>query len=216
MHADIRGDDAFKDMKGMDDLGHAYLDRLDGYVRKPGGEATDEEVNKFYGEMGVPEDRASYEEAAKDLELPKGLNPDEDFVSAAIDKAQELHMFPYQLQEMLNWYYGELGAKDQATNDANLRAGDETVQQMKREWGANYRANTATVESALDAFGGDKLIDWAEEKGVASDPTFMRLMLSIGKAIGENTALPGVPSPGTPTEKQTHLTYKSTPVQGQM
>ncbi len=69
MHSDIRSNDAFKEMKGMDDLGHAYLDRLDGYVRKPGGEATDEEVNKFYAEMGIPEDRESYDEAVKELDL---------------------------------------------------------------------------------------------------------------------------------------------------
>ena len=216
MHADIRGNDAFKDMKGMDDLGHAYLNRLDGYVRKPGGEATDEEVAQFHQEMGVPETVEAYSEVFADLTIPEGIEADKDFLQAAANKAFELNMYPDQLAEMLNWYYGELGQSEQATNDANLRAADDTVKQMKREWGADYRANVATVDSALNAFGGDKLIDWAEATGVASDPTFMRLMLNVGKVISENSMLPGVPTPGGKKEKQTHLTYKTTPSQGQM
>lgn len=215
MHEDIRGNEAFQSMKGPDDLGHAYLDRMDGYVRKPGGEATDEELAQFYADMGVPTEQKEYTEAIEDIKYPEGVEPDKEFVSAAAEQAQQLQMFPHQLQGMLDWYYGRLGDMSEQIKADELKAGDEALQQLKRDWGSSYRTNTAIVDKALVALGGDELLDWAESVGVANDVTFLRMMHSIGKNLTEDMVLQGVPVKGSAApRKQTHLTYAKTPEHG--
>lgn len=214
MHEDIRGNDAFKEMKSPDELGHAYLDKLDGFVRMPGDDATDEEVSQFYKDMGVPDDMQAYVDAYQEVKLPEGIEADEQFVTDAMNEAFDLHMYPFQLQGLLDWYYTRMGDQQKSIRDEQLRSKDDAINQLKRDWGANYRQNSAIVERALNALGGDKVIDWAESVGIADDPTFLRLMHGIGKNLTEDMVLQGVPSRAGGGEKQTHLTYSSTNAKG--
>ena len=215
MHEDIRGNDAFKDMKGPDELAHAYLDRMDGYHRTPGGEATDEEVEKFYEDIGVPKEFEDYEKGIGELKIPESIEADKEFMDEALNQAFEMHMFPFQIEGMLQWYYGRLAETQEQINADELKQSDDALQQLKRDWGANYRTNTAIVDKALTALGGDELLDWAESVGVANDVTFLRMMHSIGKNLTEDMVLQGVPvKGGTAPPKQTHLQYAKTPEHG--
>lgn len=215
IHESIRGNDVFKDMKGPDDLAHAYLDRLDGFYRLPSKDATEEEVTNYYKSIGIPEGIETYTEAVKDVKMPEGIEADADFIAEATQQAYELRMYPYQLKEIVTWYYDRLGKVAEGMHTQALKDKDEGLQQMKRDWGADYQTNTAIVDRALKALGGDDLIGWAEEVGIANDPTFLRLVFNIGKNLTEDMVLAGVPVTGGGTpEKQQHLTYKSTGTKG--
>jgi hypothetical protein len=217
IHSDIRGNEKFAEIKGIDGLAREYLAELarqEDRIGLPGENATDEEITEFFRNIGIPEDMAEYEAELKDYQPPEGIEVDQDFLKEAMEQAYELHMYPHQFKEIVNWYYNRLSNQVQEIKTQQLRAAENAREQLQKEWGKDYRRNSSIVSKALEALGGDELLDWAEEAGVANDTVFIKMIYTIGKNLSEDMVLQGVPARGREPVTPGYLSYDSTPEHG--
>jgi hypothetical protein len=137
--------------------------------------ATGDEVSydfKFEGDVDV--DATSLEDLkslAKDLKLP-------------LDQAQMIaDLGQKQAQRWLQ-------AQEQAIQDATAQW-VEQVKTDKELGGEALNANLATAKAALNKFGSPELTKLLDESRLGNHPEVIRLFHRVGKAIGDDSLVPG-------------------------
>jgi hypothetical protein len=139
----------------------------------------------FEGDVDV--DATSLEDLkalAKDLKLP-------------IDQAQKIaDLGQKQAQRWLQ-------AQEQAIQDATAQW-VEQVKTDKELGGEALNANLATAKTALNKFGSPELTKLLDESRLGNHPEVIRLFHRIGKAIGDDSLVPGgrtTNRPGNPAQR---------------
>lgn len=153
------------------------------------------ETGKAEAKTAVPE--------AYTLKLPEGL--DAEFVEKTFKPlAKELGLKSDGAQKLVDLY-----------QSAQARLGDQIQQAAKQQneaWlselkgdkelgGANYEASHSLAQKTLQRFGGDGLVKFLGELGVASNPDLVRFCVRVGKAISEDTIAGSGRGAATPTDE---------------
>lgn len=112
-------------------------------------DATEEDIAAFRKELGVPEKPDGYLEA-----LPNGLvigEEDKQIADAFLAAAHAANMPPEFVGTALDWYYKtqETQIAETATADKAFRVASED--ELRGEWGGEYRSNLNAVKNFLDA-----------------------------------------------------------------
>ncbi|WP_026601471.1 hypothetical protein [Methylomonas sp. 11b] len=136
---------------------------------------------------GAPEDYA-------DFELPEGALPDPELMTEYKKAAKEIGLTQEQAQNL-----AQMGAKmaEKITAQA-MAAHEQRVANWEAETkadpeigGEQLQANLSVIPPVLKAFGSENLVNFMNETGIGNHPEFVKFFVKVGKAMSEDTLLPG-------------------------
>lgn len=165
----------FEDITG---LASSYLElekKLGTMASIPGEKASKEELEAFYRKLGKPE-------AAQKYAFKQDTEAEKSFAQAAFDahlsdaQAKAIYDFVVKAGEGQQQLYKEMLKKQAQESDALL----------KKEYGNLFEAKTRSYTNALKLFGDDAVFKYMEETGIAYNPSFVRMFVKIGEALGES------------------------------
>lgn len=136
--------------------------------------ATPEEVKAWRAENGIPETPEGYK-----LELKNGLvvgETDKPLVEAFLKSAHAQNLSNAQASAAVEWYFGTVQAQTEARVNADKQIALKAQDELRAEWGAEYRANINAATSLLDG----------APAGLKDQ--FMRGRLADGTPIGSSVA----------------------------
>jgi len=175
----------------------------------------------------VPESPDAYE--FSELVFPEELQGDEhkkyrEAVTAYVGEvAKEIAAFAHEngLNKEAAKAFGDLFVKqvfaqEKAARDAYAKAKTDGEEALKTDWKANYDSNAELARRAIQTFGKDELEAAFKEAGVENHPAIIKAFYEIGKAIGEDTLVPGSggppePSPEDKEQQEYKDRYKNSP-----
>lgn len=120
-----------------------------GELKKPlGADATPEEIAAFRKDNGIPDAPEGYE-----IKLSDGVVPgeaDKPLLEAFKGFAHGKNWTPGQLNEVLDWYYQQQDAASVQRFEVDSQTKAATEEDLRGEWGAEYRANVNAIGNFLD------------------------------------------------------------------
>lgn len=129
-----------------------------------------------------------------EFQLPEGLSLDERLFGEFTKTAKEIGLNQDQAQTLVNMG-AQLSQKimDQAQADHVQRVNSwaEETRNDKEIGGEQLQANLATAKKAMDAFGSDELIAVLDSTGLGNHPAIIKAFVKAGKAMSEDTLMPG-------------------------
>ncbi|MCK5610323.1 hypothetical protein KAR91_51095 [Candidatus Pacearchaeota archaeon] len=199
---DLKNNEYLKQFSVVTDSAKKHIElreQLDRSVVKPGENATEEDLNKYYTELGRPEKSDGYEFSK--AELPEGMKFAEG--TEAQHKQKCFDMGLNQKQAQASW---ESSVKDgvetynAVVKSINQRA-EVAEQALKDEWGADYDDNIALVKRAKTQFLSEEEVKSLEKEGNANSPTMLKLLKKVGESISEGHFVAGDPPSGDTRRK---------------
>lgn len=112
-------------------------------------DATDADIAAYRKELGIPEKADGYLEA-----LPNGLvigDGDKEIASSFLETAHAANMPPEFVGAALDWYYKSQEDQVTAMKAADKEYRASTEDDLRSEWGGEYRANINSVKNFLDS-----------------------------------------------------------------
>ncbi len=182
---------ALKEAERTTDLNSAFKriadlrQQLSKSVSMPGENASDEDIQRYREQIGVPE---TYEFA-----MPEGrekTEADEAFHATASDLFHNLNISQAQA-EGLNQFWNDMlmqGQEQQIEADKAFAA--EQDADLRKEWGADYDANNKYADHAARQLWGDSLEDMRhletkDGKFVLDHALMKRALAAIGRDMSE-------------------------------
>lgn len=161
---------------------------IDSSVRVPKEGAPEEEWNKYYKAIGVPEKPDEYFK-----ELPEDT-PDEvkDRLTRYAETMHGLKANP----ELVKASYDFLQAEVQAEIDREIAANEKAVQEaetnLRKIWPTQeqYDRNTRIAKAFIEKFGGEELKDYLETSKLGNDPRMLAFAAKAGSLFAEDMADP--------------------------
>ncbi len=199
---ELRNDPSIANVKGVEDLAkeHVNVQRLIGKrgVTLPGKDATAEEWDSFYNEIGRPESADQYD--LKDFKPPEGLPWNADLQGKMVEKAHAHGLTQTQLRGMIGDYAEAQAAEWQAFEQRASDIADANEEQLRQDWGSNFDANiehaNRMVRAGFDDIEGAKQIRLMDGTYLLDNLAVAKAFAKIGAALGEDGDLPGDPLPG--------------------
>jgi hypothetical protein len=170
--------DSFKDFKGKDvsELAKAHLE-----LQKAKDDITKQNEELSAKLPRVPENADGYT-----LDIPKGLPVDPAFVSTMKEAAHKAGVGQEQLEALAAPYI----ASQKAFMDQVAKNEQDGIEALKIEWGSEFESKSKLVQQTFRKFASDSEFQYFEDTRLGSNPTLVRLMEKIGKAISEDYVPP--------------------------
>ena len=158
-------------------------------------DATPEEKGRWREENGIPATPAEY-----DTTLPNGMvlgDADKVLVDEFLTKAHDSNMHPSQVKETLSWFFDRQEQARVAQDARDLEAEMAGVDELRAEFGPDYRRNVAMAKELLaGAPGGvaDRLLGgrMADGTPIGSDPNVIRWLVGLQRELNPvGTVVPG-------------------------
>ena len=196
---DLKGNEAFTGFEKLGDFAQDYLSKkgsvselegkLSNSVAKLGEGATSDEVKAFYRELGAPEDAKGYELNKRDA--IEGLAYDDKLEAAYRETALSLGLSKQQAAKLYDWYSEVNEAVFTNAQQSKETSLDESVENLKKSWGAEYDAKLEKTKKAVAEFGGDELKTLLDESGLGNNPIMIEAFHKIGAAMSEDKLISG-------------------------
>lgn len=189
---------AFKDIKDMSGLVKSYL-HAQSFVGKrfelPGENATPEEINTFYKNLGRPEKPEDY--SFKDDGLPKEIYGREEILKSmravmhqnGLTKKQAEAVFDAYTQTM-NKHVEQLGVQEKERKT-------QAVEQLKKDFGADLDKKVNMARAVVNKFGGDEFKEYLNKSGLGDNPQLIRMFAKLAEAMGNDQMLSGTGDAGS-------------------
>lgn len=181
---DMRADATLKNFKDVASLAKSYLSAQSMIGKKgvvlPAENASDDEMQAFYKNLGRPDMDKYTLEAPKDYEMPE----------ATAAQLKELFfkqgVMPKQAKGILDGY-----SKIQAALVTEYQAKvtsqrEEALGGLRKEWGNGFEKEVAYAKVAAKEFGGDEFIAALDKRGWGDDPLIIKTLAKAGKLLGED------------------------------
>lgn len=152
-------------------------------VALPGKDATDEDWNSFYNQIGRPEDVEKYS-----LNVPE--EADEEVVNEFKQKAHEAGLLPKQAQKLFDWYSEFSGKMQEKVSNQQNEKLAEQIQGLKKEWGNGYDKELDIAKNALKQFATAEEIEAMKESGLSKNVQVIKLLNKVGKGLMEDSFKP--------------------------
>lgn len=150
----------------------------------PPQDATDDDWNEVYNRLGRPEGADGYKRP-EDVQLPEGMNIDEELFKGFAEVAHKSGLLPKQVEGLYRWYMdtsiNHFNNSNQATTDATKLA--ET--NLRKQWGVAYESKVALAKKALQTIGDDESKALLAE-GLGNDPRIVRMFAKVGEMLSED------------------------------
>lgn len=163
-----------------EDLARSYTElekKLGSAGAFPKDDAPQAERDAFWNKLGRPETPDKY-----DLKTPSaedGWNKDHEGIAR-----QRLHaagLTQKQVQAAIDLHVDLIGAGVKQI-DAGAK---ETTALLQKEWGGAFETNMNYMVTALRQLGGDDTVRMFTQTPIGNNPTMIRLMAKVGRALGE-------------------------------
>lgn len=180
---------AFKETKGK------LSERMDGFVKLPGADATEEDIAAYRAAIGVPESKDGYTLKAPD-HLPEGIEFHDSMLDGFREFAHEKGIPNDLAQELINFQIQAEAAEIQSIREAQAEQAKAAQDELRKEWGSKFEANSELARRAGQTFG------LSEDSPALRDPDVLRAMAKAGSLIAEDKmisteAMSGRMSPGS-------------------
>lgn len=201
---ELQEDASLKKFTSVDALAGAYVSaqKLIGAdkIALPGKHTTPEEFRQVLHKLGLPEDAAKYDVKFKASDL-------EGLTSSFKEAAYKAGVLPQQAQAIADWIESQKQADSQAIQKDQETKFNNTVANLKKEWGEAYSRKLGTVTKALVDAGGTEAVEYINSIGLGADETFVKLMANLAdKIYGEHHIVEGESQGGmTPKEIEAEI-----------
>lgn len=162
-------------------------------LRLPDEGASPEAWDKVHAALGRPETPDGYK-VTKPADIPADFPYEtaiEPMFKAALPELHKIGVTTAQAQglnELITRINVEAMQKAQAEAQQRAEQGDA---ELRRELGGRYDTDMALADRAAARFGGQEFADWLQQYGFDKEPAFRRMLINIGRATAEDTAMPG-------------------------
>jgi len=163
---------------------YAHLERQLGNSNKvaiPNENSPQEDWDAYYTGLGRPATPEGYELVRPDT-VPEEQWSDEEAKDYSV-KAHELGLTKKQTSELAAWQAERVGKGFEANAAEVAKMQQETVTNLKNEWGGDYDANLAAAKRGAMSAGGQELVD---HPLAANDPVVIRALAKIGGMLKED------------------------------
>lgn len=162
-------------------------------VRVPGEDASEEEVKRWYKQIGVPDTPDGYR-----FSLPQDLPAELPYNQQLADNykgfAHKIGLTPKQASEMHNWFARTTANDMQQQYESKRSLGQQVTQTLEKEgWGPaggqQYRANLEYANQGLKLLGGDETLNDFKRAGLIGDKgeiysaSLAKALSKAGKAL---------------------------------
>jgi len=165
-------------------------------VKKPGKDAKPEELAAYREAMGVPEAPDAYFE-----KLPNGLvigDDDKPLFDKFAAMMHEENVPASAMHKVVDWYYKEVIEEgEQARYNADREARQRTEDELRQEYGPEYRAHINGIQNLLNSLpdgAGEILASAQTADGISlfNNPAVVRAMVHLVNEINPTAAvIPG-------------------------
>lgn len=197
---DWRSDFASDDLKSNETLGkyqnaeqaaQALVDaqRLIGAkgITVPGKDASPEDKAAFFNSLGRPEKADGYELPTQGL--PEGVEITKESVAPYLEAIHGLGLTSQQAAGVMRIHAQALVDIQGKTVQAMATMRDESVAELKREFGLAYDDRIAAADNLMRHYIGEKGVVALMESGLNHNVDFMRGLIKLAVAVGSDEIL---------------------------
>jgi hypothetical protein len=214
---DLRADPALRDIKDVTGLAksmiHAQklvgMDR-DKIVTVPGEDADEGTREEFYRKIGRPETAKDYALPVENVQLPEGVQRNEEMEAWYKDTAHKFGLSAKQAAGLYQEYMTFAGQSLEAGNVQLEQMRDKVEGELKKEWGAAYETRMKQAVAPLKQFADEDFVEFLNTTGLGSHPSMIKFMHKVSTQLGEDS----VSDPSrtevlmTPAEAQAEIAKK--------
>lgn len=190
---DLKGSPSLEGVNDVETLAKRFIDtkKMVGAntVKIPGSDASDEERAAFYDKLGRPESPDKYELPQEGL--PEGFEPNEGRLTAMREAAHQAGISAQQFAALARADAEYMESEKTAFGEQVTQSQQESIDALKKEWGAAFDQNLDLAKKAVRHFGGDDLVKFMDESGVGNDPAMAKAMAKVGRMIAEDEVVGG-------------------------
>lgn len=194
---DLKGSDRLKAFKTADDVSRSLLE-AEKYIRSENAskklpsdfsEWSDDQWKLYDSSMGIPEEPTGYGLEADGI--PEGMPWDANIQSKLADAYKQARLTPAQAKIL--WDVEKSLAKDtwEGTQGKISELRGESVDALRKEWGAGFEGKMAQAKAAFGELAGDiaetiENLPLATGQILGDHPVFIRLMANMGHMMSED------------------------------
>jgi hypothetical protein len=169
-------------------------------LKKPGKDASPEELKAWRDHQGIPEKAEDYL-----TKLPNGLVIGEDDKELISSFATELHGLdapPAIVHKAIDWYYKTIEQQRQDEYEVDREARQQTEDALRADFGEEYRRNINIMNGVIQALPGEagKLLATARSADgvqLLNHPDVIRGLVDWARQLNPvATIIPGATNPG--------------------
>lgn len=148
-------------------------------VQVPGENATPEEINAFYNQIGRPESADKYE-LPDDIQFHEGLDPVAE-KKAVAELSHELGLTNKQTVGLLKKY---ADIKNEEFKNSEAKVKETFDKAVVTAFGTDYQANLGLAKKAAKTYGWATTLD---NEGLSASPIVLKALAELGKFVGEDS-----------------------------
>lgn len=156
-------------------------------VALPPKDATPEQMAEFHMALGRPEASSGYEAPTENL--PDGFQFDEKGLEAAYQEFYEIGLNKQQAASLLRFDANREAARAEADAARIDKLTENTRTLLQSEYGKGYDDSIALANQMIREHGGEDLAQALAGTEMSANPHFIRMLVKLGKAIGEDEVI---------------------------
>lgn len=177
---DLKGHQSLSRYNDIQSLAKAYINAEKAIGKDkiviPDQHATEEDWNKFYQKIGLPESPEKYDVKLKDAKFV-----DEAGLSELKPLAHKLGILPKQLEGILSWYEQRVGGQLEQVNQTSQAELAQQVDSLKKEWGQSFDTRVSWAKRLLDENKIEGIDELRNDPKFGSNPVVLKLLAKIGE-----------------------------------
>lgn len=184
---DLKSDPALQKYNDIASLAKGYVHASKSLgkdkVIVPDKFATDEDWKAFYSKVGMPQKLDEYE-----VKPPADAKFDDGFQTEFKKFAFEKNLMPHQANEMLDFVHKTQVAEREKVEAQQTERFEESVSNLKKEWGTDLKPRLDLVQSVVREFGGEieGLFDLLDSSGLGDDPRIIKFLYKLGSGLKDD------------------------------
>jgi len=146
-------------------------------VRLPSS-SDDSGWGEVYERLGRPAEVSGYE-----------INAQDETTQGFLQEAHKQGLSKNQVRSIYDWYSKSQESNTSADKDAWQFQQQNYVQDLQREWGRDYAANTDVARRAFLQLADSETLKLVEETGIGNHPGLVKMMNKVGQLMAEDGLL---------------------------
>ena len=134
--------------------------------------------SEVYERLGRPADVSGYE-----------INSEDETTRQFLNQAHRLGLNKNQVRSIYDWYQSNADAVNAAEKDQFQYQQQNYVNDLQREWGRDYAANTDVARRAFLQLADAETLKMVEETGLGNHPGLVKMMNKVGQLMREDGLL---------------------------
>lgn len=191
----LRGHESLSEVENFNELTQKYIDTtgklsalqgdIEGRVKIPGEDASEDEVKAYRAALGLPETADLYE--IERPEMPEGMPYDEQREAQFKQFAHELSLTPTQVNKMIKWEAENATKIFNDVTEQSKASEAKAEEALKTDWGEKYDENMNQAKRLARNVGGEEFTKWLNDSGVGNDPGFIKFAHKLASLVSNDT-----------------------------